>query len=218
MRKAGNSINFIDKAIVFDFDGVILDTDKYLYDSFSSVRKHFRLKKITKQQFRREFEKNPKYIFKCEKPMLRLPFFIRLVSELKKNSDSIKLSTGFEELIKDLFSDFALFICSKNLGFIINRVLKNHNLDVYFRNIFSSGFLYHKGAVLKKISKHYGSLDVLFITDTQNDIKEAKKVNVKTIAVSFGLSSIEQLKKAKPYKIATTLKQLKSYIYQFKTL
>ncbi|HOI18862.1 MAG TPA: HAD family hydrolase [Candidatus Woesearchaeota archaeon] len=216
MRKSGNSINFIDKAIVFDFDGVILDTDEYIYKSFSFARKSLGLKNISKQKFLKEFENDPKYILKCENLFLKIPYIIKLISTLKKRSDSVELTTGFKDLIKDSFSDFALFICSNNLGFIINKVLKKHGLEIYFRNIFSEGFLYKKRDALKQIAKHYSPSDVLFITDTYKDLIEAKNSKVKTIAVSFGISPLAKLKKAKPDKIAKNITELKKHINEFR--
>ncbi len=216
MRKPGNSINFIDKAIVFDFDGVILDTDEYLYKAFSNARSYFKLKKITKSQFKREFEKNPKYILKCEKLLLKIPFSIRVISEIQRNARNIKLTPGFEELIKDCFSDFVLFVCSHNIGFIIGKVLKSYGLETYFKTIFSTGFLYKKREVLKRISQHYSRMDVLFITDTPSDVKEAKIIGIKTVAVSFGIALTKDLKKAKPDKIVKNIKELRKYISEFK--
>ena len=217
MRKSGNSINFIDKAIVFDFDGVILDTDEHLYKVFSNARNYFNLKKITKSQFKREFEKNPKYILQCEKFLLKIPFLIRVTKEIRRNARSIELTPGFEELIKDCFSDFVLFVCSHNLSFIINRTLRSHGLETYFKTIFSTGFLYKKREILKNISKHYSRLDVLFITDTPSDVKEAKIIGIKTVAVSFGIALAKDLKEAKPDKIVKNITELKKYISEFKS-
>ena len=216
MRKSGNSINFIDKAIVFDFDGVILDTDKYLYNAFANARNHYKLKKITKSQFKREFERNPKYILQCERPLLKIPFLVRVASELRRDARSIKLTPGIEELIRDCFSDFVLFVCSRNLGFIINRVLKSHGLETYFKTIFSTGFLYKKREILKNISKQYSRSDVLFITDTPSDVREAKVIGIKTVAVGFGVALKEDIKKAKPDKIVKNTEELRQYISEFK--
>ena len=49
-----------------------------------------------------------------------------------------------------------------------------------------------------------------FVTDTLGDIKEANKLNIKTIAETFGFHNRQRLEKGKPYAIVDSWDELES--------
>ena len=54
--------------------------------------------------------------------------------------------------------------------------------------------------------------DAVFITDTLGDVKEAKKLNIKTIAETFGFHNRERLEQGDPYIIVDTWDEIEEEI------
>ena len=51
--------------------------------------------------------------------------------------------------------------------------------------------------------------DCVFITDTLGDILEAKKVNVRSIAVTFGFHDQERLKRGEPLHLVSDFAEIR---------
>lgn len=193
------------KAIIFDFDGVIADTYKYVREL---------LKKIGLQVNEKDFKdhhngnvyESPKIPFndKYEKDYL-----INYPKEIHNVKSFFSL-----EHIKKLSKDFDLFIISSNGEKGIEKFV-NHNKFNYFKEILGMKFHRSKVEKFKFILKKYNltKKDCIFITDTLGDILEANKLNIKTIAVTFGYHDKKTLEKGNPYKIISDLNDLDDIIY-----
>jgi phosphoglycolate phosphatase-like HAD superfamily hydrolase len=184
------------KYILFDFDGVIADSLKPAYKVYRSLHPH-----VTEEAWKRQFEGNVfDYILPEEEhtPECRLdiPWFEAYLPVMKSEVD---IFPGMRDVICELEKDYKLVIISSTLSFPIEEFLDSHDLRSHFDWVMGSDV--HKSKVEKigMVFEKYGatSEDCVFITDTLGDLREAEKMNVESIAVSWGFNSVETLRKGK---------------------
>ena len=190
------------KIIIFDFDGVIVDTFKISFNIIES-REH-----ITEEEYRNRFEGNvydskPRY---KGTPSTMDEFFTDYAPKLMKCSPI----EGIGDVIKSLAEKYDLVIISSSINSAITSYLDSVNLGTYFKEILCSNV--HKSKVFKiqKILSDYAinPTDALFVTDTLGDIKEGKHCDVDSIAVTWGFNSADVLKKGSPHAIVNTATEL----------
>jgi phosphoglycolate phosphatase len=192
------------KAIIFDFDGVIIDSFHYSKDIINTI-----FNDLSEKDFRDHHNGN---VF--EKPII--PFTETSALEFnEKYLGRVEMNNSFfkKEELKFLKEKYKLFIISSNRENVIEKFLKKKELE-YFDEIF--GELRHKSKVKKFeiLFKKYNLNpdECIFITDTLGDIIESNKVNVKSIAVDFGFHEKERLEIGKPYRVVSNFDEIKEVI------
>lgn len=198
------SINFFKvkdekKLIIFDFDGVLADTFNEVYDGYKYLSKKYNFKPLENKDDLRDLYKEN--IFKSLK---RFKCNLRNIKNIEKDFEEranqrieyVKTFPGIKSLIPKL-KKYNLAIVSSNKEYIIKKFLKKNDID-YF-NLILDFKTKSKKRKLRKAIKHFKVRikEALFITDTIGDVKEAKKVGVETIAVTWGYHKKEDFKDLK---------------------
>src|SRR6185437_12463494 len=108
-----------------------------------------------------------------------------------------------KEAIPKLTKDFKLFIISSTIDENIEYFLHLGDLTSFFTKILGSATHSSKEVKMKMILSEESLKpdECIFITDTIGDILEARNLNVKTIAVTWGFHERNCLEKESPYKI-----------------
>ncbi len=103
-------------------------------------------------------------------------------------------------MIKKLSKKYKLFIISSCSEKNINLYLKNNNIDNLFIEVLGRETNFSKIEKFKTVFQKYNtnSKNCIFITDTLGDIKEANKVKIDSLAVTWGYHEKERLKKENP--------------------
>ncbi len=202
------------RLIIFDFDGVIADSFSNFYpmirDSMASVRIS-----ISEKQYRTLFLGNVHQEFKN---------FINNDEKYKKFSDyrTAHYSDYYESLIFPNAANFLknikmqghkMAICSSGKKETVLKTLKINRLDNIFDIILATSE-YTKEIMIKKAMAKFKLNEAIFVTDTVGDIKTAKEVGLKTIAVTWGFHSAKMLESAKPDFIANSFSVLTSIIFK----
>jgi len=195
------------KAIIFDFDGVIGDT----YNLNFEVSKLFD-SNMTEQDFIDHHKGN---VF--EKPKIKfkekdIPVFF----EKQKQGFTKKHLFPFKAGLDELKEKFQLFVISSTIDANIKHFLEIGKYDHFFEKIFGSTTHKSKIEKFKMIFNQYNlsSDECIFVTDTIGDIIEARKVNIKTIGVTWGYHEKELLLSEKPFAIAHNIDELLKYIHE----
>ena len=189
------------KAIIFDFDGVIADT----YDLNLQLSKHF-YPETTEQDFLDHHNGNslqePKIPFKEEELE---PYF-----HMQKPLFTKQHLFPFKEILEKLHKQFTLFIITSTFDENVIHLLELDNYHKYFKQVLGSQIHKSKEVKFHMIFDQNSLLpsECLFVTDTIGDIKEARKVGIKTIAVTWGYHSEELLKQHNPEAIVNNAKEL----------
>lgn len=183
------------KAVLFDMDGVIVDTEPLHHKAYQQMFSKVGIKvsssmyegftgqstyDICKQLCSHfELKQNPQ-----ELVQLKRDFFTKLFFE----DDDLQLINGVEQLIKNYFDNgLTLILASSASMFTINNVMKRFNLDPYFSEKLS-------GADLKASKPHPEIFinaakaarvlqnECFVIEDSTNGIKAAKGAGIFCVA------------------------------------
>ena len=115
-----------------------------------------------------------------------------------------------------LHASYRLFIISNGEERGINNVLETVGVKDHFEAIYGHNTHKSKVAKFEKIRDEFSVVldDAIFITDTLGDVREAKKLGVRTIAETFGFHNRERLKQGRPYAIVDTWDEIEGEIRQ----
>ncbi|NQV00985.1 MAG: HAD family hydrolase [Parcubacteria group bacterium] len=200
--------------IIFDFDGVIFDSIETFKDIYNKIHRKYNLPRAKSKKYISDlFSKN---IFeKLKKIGLTQKKIEQLINEVKisfeKKEDRNKIFDGISKaIIKIKQNDNSLAIVTSNHRETVESFLKNHHLNKYFNLILGSESGFNKSKKINLAIKRLNSFKkyVYFISDTAGDIIEGKKVDVKTIAVTWGYNDRDMLSKANPDFICDNPKDL----------
>lgn len=195
------------KLIIFDFDGVLVDS----FDAWHKINvyafKKALGKNFTKEQYRDcyidDLNKGLEKFAGSKKNYQKLKVFKKARGEelFFKYYSRVKLFPFVKSLVFQLEKHKVkpvIITSSTNPAFVVE-MLRKFKLDKNFAVSLSSkggSKVTHLKEVLRKFN--FKPTDVYFVTDTYNDIKWGKEVGLKTIAVLWGYHGKQVLKRAKP--------------------
>lgn len=165
------------KAIIFDFDGVIVNTYENHYATYEKKYKDF-----DREIHKKLFEGN---VHELKASLKVLDESFDISSNLREHLLSENIDKEVKDLLKNLKKKYKLFIITSHREHIINEFLKKEEVLDLFDSVL--GFETHKKKDFKfnLLFEKFGlsKEEVIFVTDTLGDIREANKVGVKSIAV-----------------------------------
>jgi phosphoglycolate phosphatase len=199
------------KFILFDFDGVIADSFDVAFDTNKVI-----CPAITKEDYQRRFEGNINEIehpetFHSEECNHDLDWFDVYIPKMKERA---KIFPEMKDLILELEKEYLLVIISSTITFPIEEFLTLHDLREHFDWVMGNDVHKSKVEKIKMVFDKYGVKpeDCIFITDTLGDMREASKMNVPLIGVTWGFCTPETLKRGRPLKLVDTPNELKAAI------
>jgi len=187
--------------IIFDYDGTLADTFKFNYQVIKKYLATQNFKKFNKHDFIWIGVKNPFERFKefglSNKQIQEL--ILNLETESLKTK-TVKIFPDLKNVLKTLSQKHKVIVITSNTSKVVKDFVKHNKLNKNITEILGADKEKSKVKKIKKAIKKYKvkKTDVIYIGDTAGDIYEAKKVGVKTIAVSWGFSYLKYLKEAKP--------------------
>lgn len=191
------------KLVIFDFDGVILDSFQVAFSTLQKLNKKYNLFPInTREDFEKIYEGNAwkYYEDKGLIGQMKIDFLNEVKVEHTNRIRELKLIPGMSKVFKHLMKNCILTIISSNHSSTIKKLLENNKLDSYVSDILGVEM---KGNKEDKINFLLDKYKVplkyaYFVTDTSGDINEAKETKVKTVAVTWGFHSFNRLINVKP--------------------
>jgi phosphoglycolate phosphatase len=193
------------KNIIFDFDGVIADS----FDVNLALSKEHD-EDATLEDFLAHHDGNvfetPRINFKPE----RLEEFY---AEYRKRLGPSHIERASAPL-RRLGEKHSLYIISSNGEEGIKEVLEKAGVVQLFTRIMGAETHTSKEEKFKMLMADNAVTpeNSVFITDTLGDIKEAHKVNIRTIAETFGFHDKERLAQGNPFKIVDSWEEIEDTI------
>jgi len=187
------------KLLLFDFDGVIVDSLK-LYEEIVRCSLEAIGTPIIKdrEDFLDLFADN--FYEAMRQEGVDVEAFNRAVERLIPQVDYNRVVPFVDliPLLEKLRKENILLIISSNSLAAIKTIISKYRFDHYFEEILGADFMFSK---IDKINYalekwNFSREDTYFIGDTLGDMKEAKMAGVRTVAVTWGWHSRERLEKA----------------------
>ncbi len=193
------------KAVIFDFDGVIVDNFDGVYNILNEVYG------ISKEEFLSSLEGN---INSTNEKKGK-----EKVQQVWSKLDELSLENLVEKKTKkellNLKQNYRLFCVTSNKKENISRVLNHSEIDLdIFEEVYGKEEGNCKSEKINLLLEKYNlkTEEVVFVTDTLGDLREANNSGVLTIAVDYGFHEKERLQKGSPYKIVSSFKAIRKEI------
>jgi len=186
------------KLIIFDFDGVLADTEKFCFKIHKKVNKNLTWEKF--QDFcNGNFIDGIKEAVDGESHIIPSNFYERYVEEISL----INIRDTLRTTIQTLSKDNIIVIVSSTNSDVISNFLTKEKLRNCFTDILGADVHKNKTIKISTLLKKYdkGSKDAVFITDSLGDILEANNCGVQSIGVTWGIHGKETLEKGHPRRI-----------------
>jgi HAD superfamily hydrolase (TIGR01549 family) len=204
--------------IIFDLDGVLSDSTDHVLQFFLNI-----YPTLTKDMVDEMLTGN--FPSEVEKLKLTHKRITETEEQRKKRNEEysnkkagLPLHQGIKELLKALHNkSYTLVVNTSASERNCLPVLRQAGILDYFDVIATKELSVSKTEKFKLIADRYGLQpnQMIFITDTLGDIREADVANVPTVAVTWGAhgrSFFEREKHENLVKIVATVPELKSYL------
>jgi phosphoglycolate phosphatase len=208
------------KVIIFDMDGVLVDTIDFIYERF--------FKAIWPLITREDFEEANSFNISEAKDRIKYPQIVETDEEKKlriekyaEDKAKLPLFNGVKELLERLHKQgFILVLNTSAVNKNCLPMLENLKIIHLFDFIGSAEISKSKVEKFKIISEKYNIAEenMLFVTDAIGDIKEAEEVGVSTIAVTWGAQKrkfFEESRFKNLVAIVDTIEELDEFIEKF---
>lgn len=187
------------RGIIFDLDGTLWDASEITYESFGNFFEENGFKKPsynvyvsligkTKESFAKEFFPGVKEERQKE-----------LIEKLFKRKDKYlqiygaKLYEGMEETLKEISSQYPLFIVSNSDMGYIETFLEYYNFNRYFTGHLSNGDTRkEKYENIKIIINDYELDESFYVGDTELDYLSTLKAGIPFVWASYGFGSVSE--------------------------
>lgn len=194
--------------VLFDFDGVIVDSFAISYQSTLATIDN----PPDVETYRGFFDGNIYDAGDIPKENRKIdlgeenPFFKEYIPRMLES----RLFPGIQDVLIGLGDDFRKSIVSSTISSPIDRYLSAHDLRRYFDRIYGADVELNKSKKIQMAIEEFGipAEKVVFVTDTLGDIREASRVNVPSVAVTWGFHDANRLKQGEPAALVSDSDQL----------
>jgi phosphoglycolate phosphatase len=193
--------------LVFDFDGVIVD-------SFAVARKVVNdvivphLQPLNKKEFAALYEQNfYEGIVAKGWPKEKMQYLMdETLQGLAHETPNVNMFSGMLDVLNELVKQHTLIIVTSNFTDVVAEYCRRH--DIPITDIRGADVSPSKTKKLISIEKTFPYDDIYYIGDTAGDVHEAKKGGAVAVGTTWGFHTKEQIAKAKPYYTANSPKEV----------
>ncbi|MEK7588451.1 MAG: HAD hydrolase-like protein [Patescibacteria group bacterium] len=181
------------KLVLFDFDGVLIDTLMVCYGINTFVNEDLSL-----EEYKGFFDGNIHDAKRTNgKAKEGHPNFHE---EYRNKTRELVIPQVLKDSVKFLASKYTLVIVSSTPTISIKKILEREGLEDCFKDVLGADVHASKVIKINSMLEKYkiNSVDALFITDTLGDIREAFSCGVVSIGVTWGFQERETLAKGNP--------------------
>ena len=183
------------KLVIFDFDGVLVNTLDFSFDLHKKDNPNFTWEKF--QDFSNgNFIDGVKNAVDGGAHIIPNNFYEKYEEEIEK----IDINDILHQTILSLNKDYKIAIVSSTRSSTISDFLIKENLRDCFSDILGADVHRNKTIKINNLFEKYNILpkNAVFITDSLGDIIEGNNCGVKSIGVTWGIHSRIKLEKGSP--------------------
>ncbi|RPK03148.1 HAD-IA family hydrolase [Priestia endophytica] len=196
----------MDKTILFNFNGTIVDTSSLAIDIYNEIAEKKGYRKINDEEVAYLSTLSVTDRFKrLNVPIYKLPSLgITIKQRYQKYISNLDPVSGINEVIHELKKrGYRLGFLTTNSRDVTHQFLTSNSMNVFDYTHYSFNPFSKTKEISSFLKKNkLNQKDVLYIGDELRDIKAAKKNHLYCIAVSWGYDSKELLEAGEPNHIA----------------
>lgn len=202
------------KNIVFDWNGVISNGLNATYWTTNEALEILGAKKISLDEFRREWEQPYMLFWNKYLPDLTLEQENEAFAKVLPNAPEQEVYSGVKEVLENFIKQkIKMAVLSGDFKHFVQKGLKKIGLE---EDIFCDYAcnVHDKLKDLKEIieKNNFDSQETLIIGDTTHETEIGKELGLTTVAITWGFQLREKLKSAEPDYIVDNLKQLEDIV------
>lgn len=199
------------RAVIFDFDGTIVDSLNAVIKVFNDMTKHKH--RFTSEEIEELQHKDPLQIaLELNVPKWKIPWLLVKGRRMfRSHMRSIHVHDGMEQVLRELTAQkIPLFVLSSNSKSNVQKYLQLHGLDRYFKNIYGNAGVLGKARKLHILFKNEGVTvdESWYVGDEVRDIIGARAANLRIVTVSWGYNSRRALADKEPDALVDTPEEL----------
>jgi phosphoglycolate phosphatase len=192
------------RILMFDYDGVLVDSLDYFFESFQSACEQFRYNQFKSTgDFLRLFDVN------MYKGMISAgikssdinPILIKMGELLNKKGRHYQLFAGIRKMLEELSKKNRLFIITSNLKSVVSEYLEKSGITC-IESILGSESDISKTRKIIQLKNQNPESEYYYIGDTLGDMLEAREAGVHPVAITWGWHSKAKLLGGKPDQVA----------------
>lgn len=196
-----------EKLIIFDYDGVIVDSLTSMLDIFKDICNEIKHKNFLKEK---DLQESDSMVFEdvikdINVPKEKREFFIGKIRQLlRERGKHLNLFPEIGDIMRKLNKKNYTAIISNNYKEVVYTLLKINNLEKSIDLIIGAESQNTKSEKINIVVTKFNikKENVFFVGDTVSDIRESKKSNIKSIAVLWGYQKLNKLETENPTFIA----------------
>ena len=211
------------KYVFFDLDGTITDSREGIINGFVHALEHFGIKVEDRkylerfigpslaESFRNEYGFNEEQVIQAIAKYREYYSVIGLKESI--------LYDGIKELIIELTkNNKTVILATAKPQVFSEKILENYGIKQYFKFVSGAtldGSRGKKGDIIRYAIENIGPVNIdecIMIGDRYHDIQGAKENNMKSIGVTYGFGSEEELKEAGADYIAHNAEELRNIL------
>jgi len=180
------------KAILFDMDGVIVNSYSAWFLTFNTIRKEMNLKEFSNEKFKKEVwggsvEKDAKLFFKT---LSKEELESKYLKIMQKSSSKVKLMDGTEEVLNKINQkNLMIGLVTNSYKDVVNKILIQHKIKNKFDVIVTGDDVENNKPHPEPIWKACEKLkvlpdEVLYVGDTKIDYKAGKSAGAMVVGLN----------------------------------
>jgi HAD superfamily hydrolase (TIGR01549 family) len=186
------------KYIVFDFDGVLVDSLDHNLEAAAAACRAVGHERVPTRQ---DIEAMENMVFGELLHIIgmdpeRIDEAVRLTfAELSRDSGPLPFFPGIPEAVRCLSAVHAMAVLTTNMPELVRTQLAHAGLGECFDRIMGADLPGSKGDKLRMLSRELGlsAGDVVMVGDAVSDVRHARSAGVRAVAVSWGFQSRDRL-------------------------
>ena len=206
-------------AVIFDWDGTLADTRKFVLDSFQKVLKEIECN-VSDEFIARRIGIGARNTFKEALEARNLPFDEKTIDELVKKkieiqierTGNVNLFDGVVDLLSSLHKKVRMVLATMSNRMVIDKLINEKEVGKYFDVIITADEVvqpkpnpevFLESAMKLKCSPER----CVVVEDSVFGVKAAKEAGMRCIAIPSGAYSMKELKQQNPDLIVGSIKE-----------
>lgn len=202
--------------ILFDFDGVLVDTFSHNITVFSEF-----FPGMSHEEILQLYDGNGVATVVAHMQRIGIDdidgYIKRIGLRFTELTGDIVMPQSAQRVVQDLRERYEMMIVSTSREEGIEGCLQRSGMSGHFRKVY--GQLAHRSKVekIRMVFAEHGARpdQCLFVTDTLGDILEAHEAGIKTLAVTWGFHGRERLAKGNPWAIVDSPEDINNHVEKY---